>query len=436
MLILTLACGCSILRLPGHAIRSVTGRGKKAYDPVILQQRLMRFADDYCGRLVVAMDHLSVPANSEGAITLLHLKLNCLNNAYAIATGPNQLMNLADMFVMVTLTREIVQEHWLPGPYGQSARPMLKACQEGEGNITAIALSIVTPEQLDEVRVTLAQWRREHSDDLRSALFARGLGLEVELIARRQEKQAAPGSLFSLFRLDPLAGLDPAARELAQARLLGERTLFLAQRKPTLVRWQTELFVLETTAMPPLLEARTNATQIAAALKRVSKTAEQLPALVRSESHAILNALPSQAPALTNLATQLTTILEAGTKMSDSLNATLNTARGIQETAAAQSARKGATPGIEDYTESARQVTLAAQQLTELLRTVNQTLDQTNLTRLSAQVTPMVQQAQVGGRALADYVFHRSILFVGIACFSALVTMLAYRWIRKRARLT
>lgn len=433
--ILILVSGCSIFHLPGRAIRSVTGKGA-GYDPVVLQQRIMRFTDDYSGALLVAMDRLSMPTNSEGAITHLHLKLNCLNSTYAIATGPNELMNLADMFVLVTLTREIVQEYWIPGPYGQSARPMLKACQDGESNITAIALSVVTPEQLNEVRAAMAQWHREHTD-VRSALFARGLGLEIEMIARRQEKQSSPGSLFSLFRLDPLAGLDPAARELAQTRLFGERTLFLAQRKPTLVRWQGELFVLEAAAMPPLLEVRTNTTQVAQALARASKTVEQFPALVRSEREAILNALPSQEPTLTNLATQVTAILEAAREMSDSLNATLKTASGIQQTAAAESARKGTAPhppGIEDYTESAKQVALAAEQMTELLRTLNQTLEPTNVARLSAQVTPVIRQAQDSSRAVGDYVFRRAILLVSFSCLAVLVTALVFQWIRRLIR--
>jgi hypothetical protein len=88
--------------------------------------------------------------------------------------------------------------------------------------------------------------------------------------------------------------------------------------------------------------------------------------------------------------------------------------------------------GIEAYTESARHVELAALQLTELLRTLNQTLDPTNLARLSAQVTPVVQQAQDGGRAVAGYVFRRAILLVVFTCVAVLVTALVFQWIRKR----
>jgi hypothetical protein len=415
MLILALSNGCSILH-PAARTRTTAG----GYDPVLLQQRLMRFADDYSSRLLVAVDSLPAPTNSADAIAQLRLKLNFVSSIQTVAAGPNELMNLADMFLLVTLTREVVQEQWVPGAYGQSAVPMLEACRRGETNITAIALTVVSPQQLNELRAAIAQWR-EDNPDLRGALFTRALGLEAEIAARRQQAQAGPGSLLNLLRLDPLAGIDPAARELAQTRLFGERTLFLAHRKPTLLRWQAELFVLETTATPPLLEARTNATQVVEALARSSKTIEQLPAFVRSERQAILNALPSQEPALTNLAARLITILDAGTKMSDSLNVTLETARDIQETAVAA--------------QSATQVELAAKRLTEFLRTLDQTLAPTNVARLSEQVTPVVQQAQAGGRAVADYAFRKALLLVGFACISAFVTALALQWVRRRANL-
>src|SRR5215831_3300499 len=260
MVSLALSCGCSIFR-------TVTGKANEAppYDSALLQQRLMRFADDFSSRVVVAMDSLPAPTNSADAIALLRVKLNCLSSTLAAATGPNELMNLADMFVLVTLIRAFVQEQWVSGAYGESARPMLEACRDAETNITAIALTVVTPQQLDELRTAIAQWQRQNPD-LRSALFTRALGLEVEIAARQKLTQAAPGSLFSLLRLDPLAGLSPAARELAQTRLFGERTLFLAHRKPTLLRWQAELAVLEISETPPLLELRSSTTGMVAAL--------------------------------------------------------------------------------------------------------------------------------------------------------------------------
>src|SRR5215831_6386762 len=115
MVILALGCGCSILHTT-----SGTGTRAAPYDPVLLQQRLLRFADDYGSRLVVAMDSLPAPTNSADTIVQLRLRLNWVSSIQTVATGPNELMNLADMFVLATLTRAVVEEQGLPGAYGES----------------------------------------------------------------------------------------------------------------------------------------------------------------------------------------------------------------------------------------------------------------------------------------------------------------------------
>ena len=425
LLILALSCSCRVLPRSNRA---------PEYDSVLLQQRLMRFADDFNSRLVVATEGLRPRTNAVEAIDFLRLKLNCLSSTLAAATGPNELMNLADMFVLVTLTRSCVEEQWVGGPYGETARPLLDACRHGEAHITAIALTVLNQKQLDELRAAIARWQRENPD-LRSALFTRALGLEVEVAPARQK--SAPGSLFSLLRLDPLASLDPATRELTQARLLGERTLFLAHRKPTLLRWQAELLILETAETPPMLEIRSSTADTVTALERASKTMEELPALVRTEREAIFEGLPAQEMLLTNLAVRLTAMLQAGTGLSESLNTTLETLRGIQETAVTQSSGKleptgRPEAGIQDYTESVRQVQLAAEQLTEFMRALNETLQPANLSRISEQVAPVVQQAQTSSRVVVDYAFRRAILLVVFTCAAAFVTALVFNRVRKR----
>ena len=56
--------------------------------------------------------------------------------------------------------------------------------------------------------------------------------------------------------------------------------------------------------------------------------------------------------------------------------------------------------------------------MTELLKALNQTVESTNLARISVKNIPLMQQAQAGGRAVADYALRRAILLVGITCFA------------------
>ena len=71
---------------------------------------------------------------------------------------------------------------------------------------------------------------------------------------------------------------------------------------------------------------------------------------------------------------------------------------------------------------------MTARQLTQLLITLDQTIGSTNLLQLSAQIGPVVQQAQTGGKEIVDYAFWKGILLVVITLLAALI----YRFLAAR----
>jgi len=201
---------------------------------------------------------------------------------------------------------------------------------------------------------------------------------------------------------------------------------------PTLLRWQIELLSINSMEMPSVQQLVTNTTQIAASVDRVSRVAEQLPGQVSAEREEILKALQSQE-------TNVSSLMTSGTQMSDSLNTTLTTFTalmkrfGVGETNNAGPPDTNAQPfRIQDYGQTAVQLEAAARQLTELLVTLNQTLDSTNLAKLSTQVAPAVQQAQTGGKEIVDYAFWKGILLVVIVLIAALI----YRFLAVRMTAT
>jgi len=239
--------------------------------------------------------------------------------------------------------------------------------------------------------------------------------------------------------VDPLSGLNPATRELAQTRLFAERALFVGQRMPALLRWQTELLVLESAETSVFRELRTNTVQIAEAVQRFGKVAEELPALVRSEREAILKAVASQESGLTNVAVQLKATLDAGRQMSDSVNTVLTTFDQLQQRLQAENTGKTNQPSapsepfrIQDYAETARRIEAEAGRLTELLRAVDQTLGSTNLTGLPARVAPVVEQARTGGHDLVNYTFRQAVLLVAITCALVVTSALIFQRLRRR----
>ena len=437
LLLLISVTGCRLIQgvaeAPGQAVRAVTPgqKGKQAPDPVEVQQQLLRFADEYSTRMVIGVDKLRRGTNAPDPAEILKWKIALGTETVSIAAGQNAVANLLDMTVFVTMMRTALEERWQPEVFGDSTRPMLESSRNGETEIWRLVGTILTPEQQAELRRSIDLWHSQNPLP-ESVLAVSSLGIASQLAEASKDNAAKSGSVFSLLKVDPLSGLDPAVREIAQTRMFAERALFVTQKMPMLLRWQTELLTINATETPAMQQLVSNSTQIAASVERVSRVAEQLPGQVSTEREEILKALQAQEKDVTSLMT-------SGTQMSDSLNTTLTTLDalmkrfGVGETNNAGPPKTNAEPfRIQDYTQTAAQLEATARQLTELLVTLDQTLGSTNLAKLSAQVGPVVQQAQTGGREIVDYAFWKGILLVVVALLAALI----YRFLVARMSAT
>jgi hypothetical protein len=432
-LLLTLGTGCRLLQkaanAPGQAVHAVTPgkKDKHPVDPVEVQQKLLRFADEYSMRMIGGVDNLRRGTNALTSAKALQTKIEIGSETWSIAAGPNAVADLLDMTVFVTVTRMALEEYWQPKVFGESARPLLEYSRNAEAEIWELAGTVLTPEQQTELRGGIAVWHSKNPLP-ESLVAARALGFASQIAEAGKDEEAKPGSVFSLLGVDPLAGMDPAVREIAQTRMFAERALFVTQKMPMLLRWQTELLTINATETPAVQQLVTNSTQIAASVERFAAVAEKLPVQVSAEREEILKALQSQEKDAASL-------MKAGTQMSDSLNTTLTTFDalmkrfGVGETNNASPPKTNSPPfNIQDYTQNAAQLAVTAQQLTEMIRTLDQMLGSTNLAKLSAQVGPVVQQAQTGGKEIVDYAFWKGILLVVIALLAALI----YRFLSAR----
>ena len=433
LLLLTLGAGCRLIQgvaeAPGQAVRAVTPgqKGKHAPDPVEVQQTLLRFADEYSTRMVIGVDKLRRGTNAPDPAEILKWKIALGTETVSIAAGQNAVANLLDMTVFVTMMRTALEERWQPEVFGESARPMLESARSGETEIWRLVGTILTPEQQAELRRSIDLWHSQNPLP-ESVLAVSSLGIASQLAEASKDNAAKSSSVFNLLKVDPLSGLDPAVREIAQTRMFAERALFVTQKMPMLLRWQTELLSVNAVDMPAVRQLVTNSTQIAASVDRFARVAEQLPGQVSTEREEILKALQAQEKDVTSL-------MSSGTQFSASLNTTLTTLDalmkrfGVGETNSAGPPKTNAEPfRIQDYAQTAAQLEATARQLTELLVTLDRTLGSTNLLQLSAQVGPVVQQARTGGKEIVDYAFWKGILLVVIALLAALI----YRFLSAR----
>jgi hypothetical protein len=442
LLLLALVAGCRLVKdvanVPSQAVRAVTpGKDKSAVDPVDVQQRLLRFADEFAAAMLAGVEKLKRGTKAISPAEVLRLKIVFATEASSIASGPNAIANLLDMTVFVSVVRMAVETHWQPNVYGESAQPLLESCRNFETEIWKLAATVLKPEQQAELREAIGVWRQAHPTP-ENILGARAVGFASE-VAKTQRDAAQEASVFALLRLDPLAGLDPATREIAQARLFAERALYIAQWMPTLLRWQTELLGLNAVAMPEVQQLVANSTQLAGSVDRFARAAEQLPKQVGTEREEILKALESQERGLATLAADVRQTITAGTQMSTSLNTTLTTFDGLMRRFGVGETNNASPPGtnaepfrILDYAQTASQLETTARRLTELLVTLDRTLGSTNLKQLSAQAGPVIQQAQSSGKEIVDYAFWKGVLLAVIVCGLVWGTVLLNRLLRPR----
>jgi ribonuclease D len=177
--------------------------------------------------------------------------------------------------------------------------------------------------------------------------------------------------------------------------------------------------------IPAVRQGVASAAQVAASADRIANVTEKLPERLSKEREEIVKALREQEK-------EVAGVLAAGTQMSASLSTTLTTADALLKRLGLGEPKP---PGpeappfrIQDYTQAVAQLDVTAQHLTELVRSLDRTLASPDLTKLAAQVTPAVQQAQASGKDLIDYAVWKGCLLIGAVLLAGLI----YRFVAPR----
>jgi hypothetical protein len=438
--------GCGLLRTPQNVVNTVVPRGRDVIpDPLALQIQIERFTDSFTAQTAEALDDYAQKVGTEAArVEALRLKLLSASAVTSIASGPNPNASLLDLVAVATLNRIAVQDRRMKADKPADLDRWLAISQGLEGTAWQLATNVLKLSYVRELRETIDQWSAQNPD-ARGTYFARPQEF-ASLAVHKPKVETGLTSVFNMVNLDPTAGLDPTVREITQTRLLAERAMFTLQRMPFLVRLQTELLACQLSDQPQMRLVLTNTTLLAGSADRISRatesasqTAAQLPDRISTERKEILAALDLQEGKLKDLTAQVDHTLQSGEKMSTSLNTTITTLDGLMkrfgvgETNNAQPPNTNAEPfRIQDYGQAAVQLEGMAGKLTELLQTLDRTLGSTNLAKLSEQVAPAVQQAQIGGKQVVDYAFWKGILLAAVALLAAF----SYRFLASRLAAT
>jgi hypothetical protein len=431
--------GCTLVEktvtLPIEATQAVMSGFSpgKQVDQVDLQDSLLRFADDFMTTATSTVDALKQDGKPISRDEQVFIKVMFYTNILTLATGANAVANLVNMVVFTGTTRARVEDYWLPKVHGDSAMPMLTALRESERQIWVIADKVLESAQQSELKEALDQWRKDKSSASDAVGSFASISLVNEVIhssAQSKSLSSSIANVFALLNMDPLASLDPATRELTETRLFAERALFIGQRMPQLMEWQMELLASRTLKNPEVAQLVSVSTQIAEAGDRLSRTAEKVPSLISSEREKWVAVLKSQAQGLTELSKQVGQTMAEGTKMADSTDKALQSYNAIVTQMANTPDDPSSEPfRIKDYAETAIQINLMSQHLTELLRQFQANVEPANIDRISSLADTLQQRSE----AVVDYAFRKAILLVAISsiifCLALLATALLYKYL-------
>jgi hypothetical protein len=314
--------GCKLIKktasAPQRTVQRFFPNGQPTQpEPGDLQQSLMQFADAFSAQTVKSVDEITNAAGSPFTRKqALQFKLVTVSGVVNIAARENPNVNLLDLVSLSTLSRMALENHWVTTTNGVLFESWFSRSQALETNIWLIANQVLAKDQQNELRRSIEQHYASLTDP-KGLFLVRPQDL---LIQRDLEKKKDDKSVFSLAAIDPLSGLDPAVREITQTRLFAERALYSIQWMPWLVRLQSELLLLETTSQPRIAQALEDATSLSESIDRaskatesISKTAAALPDQLSTEREAIVTALNTQEG-------QITTLFQAGTDLSVSMN--------------------------------------------------------------------------------------------------------------------
>jgi hypothetical protein len=438
--------GCTLIQraveIPSNAVRSLFSAAeiRKTVDPVALQNDLLQFADTFLTSTSLAIERLKKPDGSSiSRFEQVKLKSRLTTDMLSLVSGSNQVGNLVETLVYIESVRISIEDYWLPSANGIEELPLLSVIRQREENLREIARDVLTPQQLAQLQAAIDDWRKNRKPtEFDLGTFA-SFSLVNEVIAHTQSHTAPSSSnIFALLDLDPLAGLDPATRELTETRLFGERALFLGKRMPQLMEYQMELLTARTTETPEVKQMVATSTQVAAAADRLSQTFATFPGLIRSEREQWMGGFRSEREGLLDLSRHAEKVMSDSAHTAESAERAIQSFNRALELINGQPKRPDSRPfDIREYTDAASRIDGMSQRITALLLELQKSVDGLDAKKFADLTDIVTAQTQQRTEAMVEYTYNKGLRFVLLACLMAsisfLLTALIYRRLLRKA---
>jgi hypothetical protein len=252
-----------------------------------LRSQLLRYTDV----VIAEMRRLSVgapdndPTPTERAY-LQRVQADVAAVALALSIGPDPESSLQGLMASMTVKRRWVDDLPLDSIGSEVRERVVDAMTRLDKEIWDIGSGLYTQAELGDLRGRVDAWWAETSPRPPAG------------VVRVDELPNAPASGMSkgLF-----SGIAEANRQVAEARLLGERFLFLAERLPTITLWQTESAAWEAANAPASRSALASISVMSEAVAILAARVDSLPMLMDDQREAFLSAFDEREANLTTL---------------------------------------------------------------------------------------------------------------------------------------
>ncbi|MHC4304389.1 MAG: hypothetical protein ACYSW2_07815 [Planctomycetota bacterium] len=445
------------------AVKGQGGIGPDGLTADEIQSQIMGFSDTYSAYIRQAVAHVMTgEVTPEQRANAHRALLNSIYGAITIASSPNSLIAVMDMAVLVTLERMVVEEHFLP-LHGDQMSHVLEFLQTAEAEIWELAGQVLWPEQVQELRDIIVQWRADHPDQI----IINTVRLS-ELSQYRRQVREDPGkqrkSVFSFLYVDPLANLDPTMREIQRTRELTERVFFYSERLPVIVYWMARSLYYDRAAATEMQELMSNATQVAGVTERFATAVEGLPDVIEQQREAAVTQfsenlavereraidqfmagltdqrqalkedLAAEEERLQGALSEMKQTINAGTELSSSLDTTIASLdRFVARFERDPGEPKGEPFDINDYRQTAIELAEAARQIDELVASVDQLLITATPGEDEASYVTAVERLETSGARLIDLAFKRGLVIAAVLVVGAGVVVLVGRLVPRSA---
>jgi len=439
--------GCGIARI-FHSTPKPPRFGPDKLSLYELQSAVRDVADETTDLIADAAQRvINSGVSPEGRRMANQIRLEFGLNATINASAPNPLVALIDLCVMTRLSRVAMETHPIVamGPHAEIAA---NAMRDAEVRVWDLAARALTPQQLKDVNDAIARWKAEnftwsYVTGVRLADFA-----ELRLIAPgRTQPSDLPPSLLDILAIDPLAGLDPATREIEQSRMLAERAMFQLQRAPRLIRWEVESLYDTVMATPEAISSLAALDRISNSSKDLVDRIGNLPAqlragqssllvelraavdeeradMIRSIEELIAKERESIRADLSDLEGPLSTSLEQVRKTTDGLTTLTQELNKLVTSSDALAARlrlgeEPPKPRAQDanprtFADATTDLAATAHDLRASIDTINELIERGALTQGSEDARRIIDDAQTTASRLANLLFWRGAALIGL----------------------